>query len=910
MSDIDISRVLSGWESEGVLGSGSFGTVYLIRRTEEENTAFAAAKVITVPPSAESVTNAENMGISIDLLSTYFSKFKNDLNWELTMYKTIQSPHLAPVEDLQVEDAEEPGFSAYIRTGIYTPLSVYFEKTQSTQDDAARMGREIASALEALGEYGMVHGDIKPENILVADSGAYVLGDYGIKRSLEKAGSVIFGDTGSEFDAPELSTDDKKYTAVCDVYSLGLLMAYVANGCKMPADKNVGNMQGLDKNLAEVIRKATAQDPTERYQSGAEMRAAMSKLGLGRKTPRRAMAAAASFDLVKKNGGAIRASAAAAAISSAAIAGLSTEQDKAPRSSGRKKKSGRKQSQNRNTGRDQNDKRSENAEALSEKATVPDGTSKADGATVITGTADESTVLIRETGDVSASLPQQGENISLWDEIVPDEKTVLPEQTVPTGEEIAVEKTVASPAVNGADKKAAEDKKPVRDNRSGDGQSKTVSKSKTTKRVRSGSRRRNSEDTIRKWIKPISAAAVIIVLFAVLIVMKPWEQNSVSDDKLNEHGTQSDDDGYGSGNDGYANGENNGETTLGDLLDRQDELNHDGTQSDDNSGQGADDGDEDEQSPTGAPDDSGDETEDSDISQDGSTGTGNDEPENGADTNDAAEPNNGTNTDGGTASNNGTGSNGNGGAGTTNSNGGTGTNGGTNSNGGTGTNGGTNSNGGTGTNSNAGSNGSTGTDTGTSSENPTDTGTSEEKGTRNDVLFPSDTTLITRTDLEGKTKEESAMMINEIYARHGKIFKSDSIQKYFESQSWYTPVSKDSNVILKSFSDTEIANMRFIVNYQKEMGYRNGTPSASYLEAIGKSGTDSSQPEQQEPDAPEDTESDNIENTSNAGNEETDEVTGDVNNEGTDEGTGDASADSGAADVGDTEEDGTEGNNA
>ena len=109
MSEFDLNKVMPGWETEGVLGSGTFGTVYLIRNAESG--AFSALKVIKMPPTRDAVENAVKLGIGRDLLTTYFGKFKNDLTWELTMYKTVKSPALAPVEDLVTVDNEGPGWT-------------------------------------------------------------------------------------------------------------------------------------------------------------------------------------------------------------------------------------------------------------------------------------------------------------------------------------------------------------------------------------------------------------------------------------------------------------------------------------------------------------------------------------------------------------------------------------------------------------------------------------------------------------------------------------------------------------------------------------------------------------------------------------------------------------------------------
>ncbi|MBQ4381135.1 MAG: YARHG domain-containing protein [Oscillospiraceae bacterium] len=307
MTDTEIGKAFTGWETDGILGSGTFGTVCLAHTTVEGKPVYAAVKVISAPPTPEAIENAEKLGISRDLLKTYFNKIKNDLNWELTMFNTVTSPHLVKNDSIRLEDMPSAGWTGYIRTPVYTPMAVYFDKVEATGEDAARLGAEMCSALEALGEYGMVHGDIKPENVLVADNGTFLLGDFGIKRCLEKAGSSLFGLTGTEFEAPELA-EEKTYTPAGDIYSLGVLMSYVANNCALTLSGRPGDVEGLDPELKAIIEKATAADPAERYQSAAEMRSDITatRLYSGRRPQRRAVAAAAAFDLVKKNGSTIR----------------------------------------------------------------------------------------------------------------------------------------------------------------------------------------------------------------------------------------------------------------------------------------------------------------------------------------------------------------------------------------------------------------------------------------------------------------------------------------------------------------------------------------------------------------------------------------------------------------------------
>lgn len=84
-------------------------------------------------------------------------------------------------------------------------------------------------------------------------------------------------------------------------------------------------------------------------------------------------------------------------------------------------------------------------------------------------------------------------------------------------------------------------------------------------------------------------------------------------------------------------------------------------------------------------------------------------------------------------------------------------------------------------------------------------------------LFPSDREYITESDLSGKSKDEVAMIRNEIYARHGYIFNTEPFKSYFESQEWYVPNENFNDSI---FSEIEKTNKDFLVKYEEDRGWR------------------------------------------------------------------------------------------
>lgn len=110
----------------------------------------------------------------------------------------------------------------------------------------------------------------------------------------------------------------------------------------------------------------------------------------------------------------------------------------------------------------------------------------------------------------------------------------------------------------------------------------------------------------------------------------------------------------------------------------------------------------------------------------------------------------------------------------------------------------------------------------------TETTTSTNSGT---YLLPfSNERLVTAADLASLSKDQLRFARNEIFARHGRIFKSDDLNNYFKSQSWYTPSVPADQFKESVLSKVESDNVARISNYEK-----NGTVDAKPMQI--KSGT-------------------------------------------------------------------------
>ena len=138
---------------------------------------------------------------------------------------------------------------------------------------ATSIVRDVCRAVSALHARGVVHRDITPGNVIVADDGAHLV-DLGIARQRaegRRRDTTTLGTWG--FAAPEqfgfAQTDARS-----DVYSLGCLLGHLLTGAQPGTDAYESALEDrglVSQNLEEVVRRATAFEPSARYQSAKEL---------------------------------------------------------------------------------------------------------------------------------------------------------------------------------------------------------------------------------------------------------------------------------------------------------------------------------------------------------------------------------------------------------------------------------------------------------------------------------------------------------------------------------------------------------------------------------------------------------------------------------------------------------------
>ena len=159
-----------------------------------------------------------------------------------------------------MEVGEKDGRTALLEEYVQgDTLGEILEGGVLTTGQAKQIGRQLCSALWVLHSRGIVHRDVKPDNVILRDSEA-VLIDFDASRIHKTAISEdtkILGTTG--FAAPEqygLSQSDGR----ADIYALGVLLNIMLTG-EHPSRKLVGGRMG------RIVQRCTRVNPEKRYKN-------------------------------------------------------------------------------------------------------------------------------------------------------------------------------------------------------------------------------------------------------------------------------------------------------------------------------------------------------------------------------------------------------------------------------------------------------------------------------------------------------------------------------------------------------------------------------------------------------------------------------------------------------------------
>ena len=213
---------------------------------------------------------------------------------EISLLATLDHPHIAKLLDYGETDwllyftmafFDGPTLRQHLDTVRRLPLA-----------DALTVADEMLDALDYAHGHGVVHRDVKPENIVLSPTAGTVLVDFGIARAIAASEGDRVTRSGftvgtTTYMSPEQAAGERQLDHRSDLYSFGCLCFECLTGqppFQHAVDAVVLDMHrrmvpqsprdllpSLPRALSKVVTKALEKDPGDRWQSAAEMRAAL-----------------------------------------------------------------------------------------------------------------------------------------------------------------------------------------------------------------------------------------------------------------------------------------------------------------------------------------------------------------------------------------------------------------------------------------------------------------------------------------------------------------------------------------------------------------------------------------------------------------------------------------------------------
>jgi serine/threonine protein kinase len=204
---------------------------------------------------------------------------------EVRAVATLRHPHIISLLDFGSEDGVPYVVMEYLPgTSLKARLNeLALRRADMPWNEASRIGEAVAKALAHAHQRGIIHRNVKPANVLLTTQGDIVLTDFALAALTKPVGDPV---TMPAYLAPEQCRGEPGDSR-SDIYALGVLLYEMATG-RLPfeADTPLAMLEkhlnepvplpgrvklGVPLAVEQVILKALAKNPADRYQQGADI---------------------------------------------------------------------------------------------------------------------------------------------------------------------------------------------------------------------------------------------------------------------------------------------------------------------------------------------------------------------------------------------------------------------------------------------------------------------------------------------------------------------------------------------------------------------------------------------------------------------------------------------------------------
>lgn len=238
-------------------------------------------KIISIPSSQTQLDALLLTGAYPDEASAlnYFKELADGIRSETSVLAQLSNLEgFLPYEDLQIVPMEDQtGYQVYLLSPYKRTLSRNFVREPLTHLGAINLGLDLCAALAVCRRSGYLYADLKPNNVFVTGEREYRIGDIGFIKLDSLKYASLPDKYRSAYTAPEISDAFSALNTTLDVYAAGLILYQAYNNGELPFSGDTAPAEVFqppmyaDYEMAEIILKACAPNPEDRWQDPIQM---------------------------------------------------------------------------------------------------------------------------------------------------------------------------------------------------------------------------------------------------------------------------------------------------------------------------------------------------------------------------------------------------------------------------------------------------------------------------------------------------------------------------------------------------------------------------------------------------------------------------------------------------------------
>ena len=280
----DYEPLWGEWKVDSLMYEGNLANVYAVKN----ESATAVIKVISVPKlQLEGRMASQSSTENQEAMSGFFKEVVSALENEMERISVVNSiPNVLSCRMYEAfERKAEIGYDLILLMDKEEPLQEYIAaRPHIKNDEIVKIVKEIAWILDHAHREGILHKDIKLENIFIGENGESMLADFALARKIESYQSRLQRKVDSTYVAPEVLSE-YDYSEETDVYALGMVLYILLNDGNIPSEigrrtfnTDIPKPIRAGDQLAAATQKAISYRARDRYRSAEEFFKALSAL--------------------------------------------------------------------------------------------------------------------------------------------------------------------------------------------------------------------------------------------------------------------------------------------------------------------------------------------------------------------------------------------------------------------------------------------------------------------------------------------------------------------------------------------------------------------------------------------------------------------------------------------------------